>query len=81
MAKKQKNSITVEKIHEFSLRDDVKPNLKRPTRWIDQYRFNAENGCLEKYTIEVVVNFPWEDEQVTITNEGNEDAGNSGISD
>ena len=58
----------------------IEPVLKRPTRWIDQYRFNTENNCLEKYTIEVVVNFPWENEQVII-NEGNQDAGNSGISD
>ena len=50
---------------------------------IDQYRVNPENGCLERYQVEVVVDY-LENEPVTIShesNEGNDDAGNSDLSD
>ena len=49
---------------------------------IDQYRVNPENGCLERYQVEVVVDY-LNDETVTISheNEGNDDAGNSELQD
>ena len=42
------------------------PKLKRPTRLIDQYRFNWKSNCLEKYQVEVPINFVWENEIIPV---------------
>ena len=44
----------------------AQPKLKRPTRLIDQYRFNRKSNCLEKYQVEVPINFEWENEIIPV---------------